>query len=168
MTQTEMIAAINYLVAQGKSFEDLVSLAEDYRDRFGSWVAVSTLLSESDAPQFYCAVVDAEPSHRSHRFISSELGGKSWRECFDWIIHNSPTPADRLLWTMQYREEIEEEPEEIDPEDTSFITSDMFSAKLEEICFDQNLLAIAGVYEIVSEHFNNEVIEALQDERARA
>lgn len=51
-----------------------------------------------------------------------------------------------------------------DPDDISWITDEMFADKLGEICASEDLLSIPGVYEIVSDHFNNEVIEALQDE----
>jgi hypothetical protein len=50
----------------------------------------------------------------------------------------------------------------------SWITDEMFSEKLEEILDEgsaSDLLAIPGIYEIVSEHFNNDVIERLVDER---
>lgn len=50
-------------------------------------------------------------------------------------------------------------------EDFSWVTTEMFSAKLTEICENEDLLAIPGVYEIVSEHYNNEVLEALESER---
>lgn len=160
MTDKEMLTAINYLVKTGASFEDLVSLCLDYRDRFGSWVSVPTLLVESDAPEFYCVV---NKTDSSRCYVSAELGAKSWRDCYEWMIRKCKTPADRELYEIGYLEA-----PEVDENELSFITSDMFAAKLGEICYDQNLLNIPGVYEIVSEYFNNEVIEALRDERARA
>jgi len=42
-----------------------------------------------------------------------------------------------------------------------------FDAKLEEILDDQtgsSLLLIPGIYEIVSEHFNNEILEAMEED----
>ena len=52
--------------------------------------------------------------------------------------------------------------------DYSWVTNEMFEQKLEEILKTYNgaqLLTIPGVYELLSEHFNNEVLSALQSER---
>ena len=52
--------------------------------------------------------------------------------------------------------------------DYDWVTQEMFNNKLAEI-LDQTdgdaLLMIPGLYEVVSEHFNNDVIEALEEER---
>lgn len=50
----------------------------------------------------------------------------------------------------------------------SWVTNEMFDNKLEEIVADEGgirVLHIPGVYEIVKEHFNNEVLEALESDR---
>lgn len=52
-----------------------------------------------------------------------------------------------------------------DPGDLSWVTAEMFGEKLIELAACEDLLAIPGVLELVSEALNNEVIEALQDER---
>ena len=52
--------------------------------------------------------------------------------------------------------------------DYSWVTQEMFDEKLEKILDDQtggSLLIIPGVYEIVREYFNNDVLEALEEER---
>jgi hypothetical protein len=46
-----------------------------------------------------------------------------------------------------------------------WITDDMFDTKLREIAEDMDLLSIPGVYELVREHLNNDVIEELENER---
>lgn len=54
--------------------------------------------------------------------------------------------------------------------DYSWITEEMFYDKLVEIIDEtqapSDLLALEGVYEIVREEFNNEVLKALEEERA--
>jgi len=48
------------------------------------------------------------------------------------------------------------------------ITQDMFDSKLTEILGRQTadrLLAVPGIYEVVSEHFNNEVLDAIAEDR---
>ena len=49
------------------------------------------------------------------------------------------------------------------------ITSEQFDAKLIEIISEMNaaqLISISGVYEILSEEFNNDVIDAINEDRA--
>jgi len=49
-----------------------------------------------------------------------------------------------------------------------WVTNEMFDEKLQEICDEEgapNLLTIPGVYEVLSEHFNNEVLDCLQAEK---
>lgn len=51
------------------------------------------------------------------------------------------------------------------------VTSEQFDAKLIEIMATVSagaLIQIPGVYEACSEHFNNEVLQALEDDHARA
>ena len=54
-------------------------------------------------------------------------------------------------------------------ESYSWITQEMFDAELENIVKEEaetgKLLSIPGVYEAVSEHFNNAVIKNLEDKR---
>lgn len=53
--------------------------------------------------------------------------------------------------------------------DYSWVTDEMFDKKLEEIvgrASAGDLLAIPGVYEVVSEHFNNDVLTELENERS--
>ena len=50
----------------------------------------------------------------------------------------------------------------------AWVTSEMYDAKLAEVLDEvggSGLLAVPGVYEVVSEHFNNDVLEALERER---
>lgn len=47
------------------------------------------------------------------------------------------------------------------------ITDQMFDDKLSEILKEQTgeqLLSITGIYEILAEHFNNEVIEEIEED----
>lgn len=47
------------------------------------------------------------------------------------------------------------------------VTQEAFNAKLEELLNEMGgaeLLAIPGLYEVVSEHLNNEVLEALRED----
>lgn len=49
-----------------------------------------------------------------------------------------------------------------------WVTDDIFYSKLVELVGEtspRTLLAVPGVYELLSEHFNNEVLDALEDER---
>jgi hypothetical protein len=59
--------------------------------------------------------------------------------------------------------------EEYIPYRYAWVTHDMFQEKLEAIIDRQRppnvLLAIEGVYECLSEHFNNQVLEELEKER---
>jgi hypothetical protein len=51
----------------------------------------------------------------------------------------------------------------------SWVTHDMFCDKLAELLDDMSgaaILLIPGVYEVLSEHLNNDVLSALSDERA--
>ncbi len=51
-----------------------------------------------------------------------------------------------------------------------FVTQELFDEKLEEILDEQTgstLLAIPGLYEVVSEHFNNQVLDELKRELKR-
>lgn len=56
--------------------------------------------------------------------------------------------------------------------DFSWVTTDQFDAKLGEIMdrdFEpSNLLGIPGIYEIMSEHLNNEVLGELEQEKQAA
>lgn len=54
----------------------------------------------------------------------------------------------------------------------AWVTDEMFDNKLEEIVdkvVDESgpgaIMSIPGIYEILSEHFNNDVLEALENER---
>lgn len=52
--------------------------------------------------------------------------------------------------------------------DYSWVTNEMFDAKLAEILDGLSggqVLAVAGAYEVFSEHFNNAVLEALEQDR---
>ena len=51
--------------------------------------------------------------------------------------------------------------------DYSWITDEMFYDKLEDKVYENSrtLLDIPGIYEIVSEYFNNEILEELEEER---
>ena len=53
-------------------------------------------------------------------------------------------------------------------DDYSWVTTEMFNAEVEKICEEMgaaNVLFIPGVYDVVSEHLNNEVLARLK--RAR-
>jgi len=53
-------------------------------------------------------------------------------------------------------------------DDYSWITDEMFDEALMEIVDNQglvSLLRIEGVYELVKEHYNNEVLEKLEQNR---
>ena len=47
----------------------------------------------------------------------------------------------------------------------SWVTNEMFDAALRELCAKEDLLTVPGVYEIVQEHFNNDVLAKLEEER---
>lgn len=48
----------------------------------------------------------------------------------------------------------------------AWVTNEMFDDKLAELLTDgRNLLSIPGLYEVVAEELNNEVLEALDEER---
>jgi len=49
--------------------------------------------------------------------------------------------------------------------DYSWVTDEMFDEKLREICETTDLLSIPGVYEVVREELNNEVLDALAQDR---
>ena len=49
--------------------------------------------------------------------------------------------------------------------DYSWVTQEAFDEKFAEIVNKTDVLGIPGVYEILSEHFNNDVLEALETER---
>jgi len=58
--------------------------------------------------------------------------------------------------------------------DYSWVTNEMFDKKLREIINDDcstftdpasHLFSIPGIYEILSEHYNNQVLEELEDDR---
>lgn len=52
--------------------------------------------------------------------------------------------------------------------DYSWVTNELFDEKLTELVDDMTsdeLLAVPGVYEVIKEHLNNEVLEALANER---
>lgn len=54
------------------------------------------------------------------------------------------------------------------PEDFGWVTTEMFDEELKEILSDEDpvgLLSIPGIYEILAEHFNNEVLTNLQRQR---
>ena len=56
-------------------------------------------------------------------------------------------------------------------EDLSWLTQERFDKELARIVKSEGcrgvLLSIPGIYEIVSEHFNNEVIKNLSDRRSK-
>jgi len=92
MTRTQMIAAIKHLLNAGRPFAELVSLAEDYRDRFGSWVSVGDLLDGAGV-KFGCSIVDTwngGAGGRVSRFTSDLQGLEAWNECFEWILKHTP------------------------------------------------------------------------------
>lgn len=65
-------------------------------------------------------------------------------------------------------EEHEEESKEENEEDYSWVTDEMFQEELElrmDSMSTESILAIPGVYELVSEELNNEVLEALKNKR---
>ena len=49
--------------------------------------------------------------------------------------------------------------------DYSWVTDEMFQEKLAEFVSGYDVLSVPGIYEILSEYFNDEVLEALEDER---
>lgn len=49
--------------------------------------------------------------------------------------------------------------------DYTWVTTEMFEEKLRELCSRTDLLGIPGVYELVAEHLNNAVLDALAEER---
>ena len=52
--------------------------------------------------------------------------------------------------------------------DYSWVTNEMFDNKLEEMLRDTNaidLLSMPGVYEILAEEWNNDILSALESER---
>jgi hypothetical protein len=58
--------------------------------------------------------------------------------------------------------------------DHSWVTTEMFDSRLREIVNDElntaispfdNLISIPGVYEILAEHYNNDVLNELEDDR---
>ncbi len=54
-------------------------------------------------------------------------------------------------------------------DDYSWVTNEMFDAELDDLCHDigpVGIMSIAGVYELVKEDLNNEVLERLRDRRA--
>lgn len=162
MTKTEMIAAINYLVKTGRPFDELVMLAEDYKDRFGSWISVATLLIESDAGGFLCVVDKGE---EKRVFVSDEVNGESWKDCYNWICKQT-NPETRNKFSIQYCY-IEESSD--DEDDLSWITPEMFEERLDYVATYNldalELMAIPGVRDLVREALNNEVIEALKANR---
>jgi hypothetical protein len=57
--------------------------------------------------------------------------------------------------------------------DHSWVTTEMFDSRLREIVNDElntatspfdNLISIPGVYEILAEHYNNDVLNELEDD----
>ena len=46
-----------------------------------------------------------------------------------------------------------------------WVTDEMFDEKLREVAQDFDLLTVPGVYELVKEEFNNEVLKALEQDR---
>lgn len=56
-----------------------------------------------------------------------------------------------------------------DPEDYSWVTQERFDEELSRIVQHEGcrgtLLSVPGVYEVVSEHFNNAVLKNLSDRR---
>ena len=51
----------------------------------------------------------------------------------------------------------------------AWITNEMFDVKLQELIRKQSpaqLLAVEGLYELLTEHFNNQVLEELEKEKA--
>lgn len=54
------------------------------------------------------------------------------------------------------------------PEDFGWVTTEMFDEELREILEGEHapdLLSIPGIYEILAEHFNNEILTNLQRHR---
>lgn len=58
------------------------------------------------------------------------------------------------------------------PEDFSWVTTEMFDEELKEILASDNdavsLLSIPGIYEILAEHYNNEILVNLKRHREEA
>lgn len=55
-------------------------------------------------------------------------------------------------------------------DDYAYVTDEMFDDKLAELIGEktpEQLLAIPGVYEILREHFNNDVLEELDKEHGK-
>lgn len=53
-------------------------------------------------------------------------------------------------------------------EDYSWVTDEMYEDKLERILCEMTadmLLSIPGIHEILSEHFNNQILDELDDDR---
>lgn len=54
------------------------------------------------------------------------------------------------------------------PKNYEWVTDEMFDRKLEELLSEEpagGIMQIPGVYELLSEHFNNAVLDALDEER---
>ena len=51
------------------------------------------------------------------------------------------------------------------PEDWSWVTDSMFDAKLSEVADESGWQHVEGVYELLREHYNNDVLSALENER---
>ena len=49
--------------------------------------------------------------------------------------------------------------------DYSWVTNEMFQDTLADVIQYENILAIPGIYEILAEEYNNEVLEQLEKER---
>ena len=54
-----------------------------------------------------------------------------------------------------------------EPTDYGWVTTEMFDRKLREIVVREgaNLVTVPGVYECVLEHFNNQILEEIEEDR---
>lgn len=179
MTQDQMAKAMA-MVCENDGFDDCVMLAQDYVERFGEMhcgsIAGMLINANAGKGQWFCSVIYVDDSGNRISKFSSELAGMhGHNECYRWIYDAKDKRGLELEYYLpcvciacaspDCEGDCCDDDEESDEDDLSFITNEMFAAKLGEICENEDLLLIPGVYEIASEHFNNEVIEALQDER---
>lgn len=55
----------------------------------------------------------------------------------------------------------------MESKDYEWVTREMFEEELEKLIGERSdiLLSIPGIYEVLSEHFNNEILERLEEKR---
>lgn len=94
MTKDQMIASINYIIKKGSAFSDMVSLAQDYVAEYGAGIgSVAGLLTDSNAPDFGCSVIDTwngGDGGRVSRFTSDKANIDGFSDCEIWIHDHTP------------------------------------------------------------------------------